>query len=358
MQNELLTDIRLKISAGTATSAELQLWEEWISQPHIQAQQFVSEADIEQRLRIDKAKPDWESFLQQQQHNLTHFEEEEMAQPNNTDALLSHALPGRTARHFTFKLIAAIIIGAVLATAAYLFISAHNHKKETKLLAAVEYTIINCPSGKTITHTLPDGTKVWLNTNTTLRYMVAFTHYKRQVELDGEAYFDVARDEQRPFVVVTDSSETRVLGTRFNVDAYKGTGVLKVSLLDGAVLIGKRDASTHKKLAPGEQSVFKNGDFSMEKMSRPEEATAWQRDSFAFDQARLADIMHKLAQYYNFNVKIDKEIENERFTVGVIERTIPVMRILRGLERTKAFKIYPQKNSIAPGDTIMILKNE
>ncbi|WP_127126407.1 FecR family protein [Pseudoflavitalea rhizosphaerae] len=356
MQTELLFEIRLKISAGTASPAELLLWEEWISQPHIQAQQFVSEAEIEQRLRIDMAKPDWESFLQQQEHNLIYVEEDRTVHPNNPDTLLKHILSSRPPRNLIVKLVAAIIIGIMLCTAAYLIIN--KRQQATNLLAVVEYKTIHSPAGKTISFTLPDGSKVWLNTNTTLRYPEAFTNCYRKVDLNGEAYFDVVKDEQRPFIVRTDSSETRVLGTRFNVDAYKGTGILKVSLLEGSVLVGKRDESVPTKLEPGEQSVFNNGSFSVIKMSRPEEATAWQRDSFAFDQARLADIMHKLAQYYNFNVKIDKEIENERFTVGVTERTIPVMRILRGLERTKAFRIYPQKSSISPGDTIMILKNE
>ncbi|QEC40294.1 FecR family protein [Pseudobacter ginsenosidimutans] len=356
MQNELLGEIRLKISAGTASAAELQLWEEWISQPHIQSQQFVSEEEIEQRLRIDMAKPDWESFLEQQKHNLIHYEETGMAQPNNSDALLRRTLPGRPARNLTVKLIAAIIIGIILSTAAYL--SIRKKEKETHLLAVVEYKTIYSPVGKTTEYTLPDGSKVWLNTNTTLRYPEKFTDCNRKVELNGEAYFDVVKDEERPFIVLTDSSETRVLGTRFNVDAYKGSGILKVALLEGAVLVGKRDESVPNKLEPGEQMVFNNGSFSVEKMSKPEETTAWQRDSFAFDQARLADIMHKLAQYYNFNVQIDKEIENDRYTVGVTERSVPVNLILRGLARTKGFRIYPEKNSISPGETIMILKNE
>ncbi len=87
MQNELLIEIRLKISAGTASDEEIQLWEEWINQPHISAQQFVDETEIEQRLRIDKAKPDWESFLEKQKANLIDHAEPVMTEPHPSDTL-------------------------------------------------------------------------------------------------------------------------------------------------------------------------------------------------------------------------------------------------------------------------------
>lgn len=95
------------------------------------------------------------------------------------------------------------------------------------------------------------------------------------------------------------------------MDAYKGSGILKITLPLGAILVGKRSEKIGTQLKPGQQCDLSGHSVSVMKMPRPEEAIAWQRNSFAFDQAPLKVIMHKLAQYYGFKVKIDKEIQNE-----------------------------------------------
>jgi ferric-dicitrate binding protein FerR (iron transport regulator) len=359
MQNEFdrLVEIRLKISEGTASPEEINTWEEWVNQPHIKEQQFVSEEDIELWLTVDQCKPDWEEFLQKHSSNNIKGIDTQLTQPNRSEQAASVVQLHEFKWSFNRKLKAGIIIGLLLSVAAWLLFG--DKADETQQLAAVEYETVNTRSGETKLHTLPDSSKVWLNTNTTIRYPKQFSTGARSVEVNGEAYFEVEKDEQHPFTVLTDSLRTQVLGTSFNVDAYKGSVVEAITLLNGSVLVGKRFGTVVNKLAPGERSILTKDSFSVTKMERPKEATAWKRDSFAFDEVPLDVIMHKLAQYYDFKVKFGKGVKkNKKYTIGSTARTVPVIEILKGLERTNGMKFYPKKNSIDPGETIMILKNE
>lgn len=353
MQNELLIEIRLKISAGTASDEEIQIWEEWINQPHISAQQFVDEKEIEQRLRIDKAKPDWESFLEKQKANLIDHAEPVMTEPHPSDTLHIESIPVRQGWKFNWK--AAIIIGLLLTAAAWLVLD--KKEKAEQPLATSEYETFITPVGGTAAHTLPDGTKVWLNTNSRLHFHRRFSGNTRRVELNGEACFEVAKNEQQPFIVSTESSVTKVLGTIFNVNAYNGSPVQKITLLEGAIIIGKKN-TTSRQLKPGEQGILTAKGISVQKMLRPDEATAWKRDSFAFDQVSLTDIMSELAAYYGVKVKYEKGVKNKLYTIGSTSRNVPLAKILRGMARTGGMRFKPNKDSIQPGETILILKNE
>jgi ferric-dicitrate binding protein FerR (iron transport regulator) len=354
MQNELLIEIRLKISAGTATDEEIQVWEEWINQPHIGAQQFVGEKEIEQRLRIDRAKPTWENFLEKQKANLIEHTESVITGPDRSDTLHREAIPVSRGWKFNWK--AAIIIGLLLSAAAWLVID--KKEKTGQPLASNEYDTLITPVGGTAAHTLPDGTKVWLNTNSRLHFRSRFAGNTRLVELNGEACFEVAKNEQQPFIVSTEGSITKVLGTIFNVNAYKGSAVQKISLLEGAIVISKINGDTSQQLKPGEQGILTAKGIRVQKMIRPDEATAWKRDSFAFDRVSLTDIMSELAAYYGVKVKYEKGVKNKLYTIGSTSRNVPLAKILRGMERTGGMRLKPNKDSIHPGETILILKNE
>src|SRR5690606_25962513 len=127
--------------------------------------------------------------------------------------------------------------------------------------------------------TLPDGTKVWLNAASSLKYPVAFNDTERKVELTGEAYFEVAKDKNKPFKVLADKQEIKVLGTHFNVNAYTDEASIKTTLVEGRVQVGLRNTSTAHILRPGQQSELSGNTFKIHQVD-VEEAIDWKNGHF------------------------------------------------------------------------------
>jgi transmembrane sensor len=201
------------------------------------------------------------------------------------------------------------------------------------------YNKIETPKGGQYQIVLPDGTKVWLNSASSLRFPATFTNVKtREVELSGEAYFEVAHNKKLPFIVKTARQELSVLGTHFNLSSYADEEVTKTTLLQGAVLIHRLgdivnpvEGKDFAVLKPGQQATLRKtiqtgpADIEM--------ATAWKEGNFLFNALDLKSILRQLSRWYDVEVDYSHVPEN-RFFTGFISRSVNLSKVLEMLEKT------------------------
>ncbi|MEY8684973.1 FecR family protein [Bacteroides sp. AN502(2024)] len=164
---------------------------------------------------------------------------------------------------------------------------------------------LTTPRGKSFLLVLSDGTKVWINAESSLRYPVAFNGKERRVELTGEACFEVAKDEKCPFIVSADGMDTHVLGTKFNVRSYT-TEDRHVTLVQGKVQVTNKSSLTSVVLQPGQDLTYT--ETGEEKISHVNIATytAWTEGMFYFEDAALEEIMTSLGRWYNVNIDFER----------------------------------------------------
>jgi ferric-dicitrate binding protein FerR (iron transport regulator) len=178
---------------------------------------------------------------------------------------------------------------------------------------------------------LADGSKVWLNAASVLKYPVAFSGPERVVELSGEGYFEVAKDPAMPFRVRIKDAEVEVLGTHFNIMAYENDKVSKTTLIDGAVTLvdrsaGVEDRSEQQELKPGQQAVMvypspgvhgKNEEnINIVTIADPSSVIAWKDGLLQFDSADLSTVMHTVERYYDVDIQFDQGMSGKVFTGG------------------------------------------
>lgn len=187
---------------------------------------------------------------------------------------------------------------------------------------------LSTPRGGTYQITLSDGTKVWLNAATSLTYtMVRNSKGERRVKLEGEAYFEVARDKRHPFIVSSNKQEVKVLGTHFNISSYTDDPNAKTTLLEGSVDVNGQI------LEPNQLAVNHNGKINVWPADI-ESAMAWKRDEFSFNDEELGSIMKKIARWYDVEVYYeDPQMASAKFW-GTISRFKNISDVLRMLEKT------------------------
>lgn len=192
------------------------------------------------------------------------------------------------------------------------------------------------PKGGQYRLTLADGTKVWLNANSTLSYPLAFKGLNRTVELSGEAYFEVAKNEKMPFVVTTKSATVQVLGTHFNISAYSDDNVEKTTLIEGLVKVLRNDKELI--LSPGEQSVVRHGqsDILLKKVDI-RQALAWKDGLFVFKDNTLDEVMKQIARWYDMEVEY-RGTPKENLIGGLYSKSKGLDELLKGLELTGVYK--------------------
>ncbi|GAA4795239.1 DUF4974 domain-containing protein [Olivibacter ginsenosidimutans] len=177
-----------------------------------------------------------------------------------------------------------------------------------------QFMEIRTPKGGRYTVILSDGTKVWLNAATKLRYAAQFKpNEKRVVELDGEAFFEVSQQKNKPFMVRTQHQEVEVLGTAFNVNAYADEPAVKTSLLNGKVRV-KADNMVQE-LHPDEEVVWQAGKLSKRKADM-QQVLAWKSGRFAFDNKNLQQVMREMSRWYDLEVVYEGKIEELTFFGG------------------------------------------
>ena len=226
--------------------------------------------------------------------------------------------------------------------------------KENSAAKPGQHNLLSTAMGETYQVKLPDGSRVWLNAASSLKYPVSFSSLKdRRVELHGEAYFEVAKDKLHPFLVETDGQEVTVLGTHFNIKAYQQDKNIVTTLAEGSVRVGYQASawSDHGKivykddviLSPGQQSLLKGETISVSK-ALLEESLAWKDGNFVFNDANIEKIMQDIARWYNIEVFYEGPFPTGAFS-GNISRSKNISQILKALESTKLvhFKIEGRK---------------
>lgn len=195
---------------------------------------------------------------------------------------------------------------------------------------------ISTPRGGQYQVILSDGTHVWLNAETTLRFPVVFRGEDRRVDLSGEAYFEVARDQRRPFRVMTEGSLVEVFGTHFNVNAYADEAAVRTTLLEGRVGVRPSTGGPDmplRMLSPGQQASVKiDGSVKVDDQADTEEAIAWKNGRFHFNSADIRAIMRQISRWYDAEVVFEGNPELH-FT-GQITRRDEVSRVLQMMELT------------------------
>jgi ferric-dicitrate binding protein FerR (iron transport regulator) len=203
------------------------------------------------------------------------------------------------------------------------------------MAGTVQYNTISTAKGRQFTITLSDGTKVWLNASSSLRFPVAFNGVDRTVEFTGEAYFEVAPNARQPFRVnVPNRISLEVLGTAFNINAYSNDRNSYTTLVNGGVKISPADKSSGAVvLKPGEQLQTTGNNFDVTGDANVEQVIAWKNGLFNFDGVNLKDMMRQLERWYDLEVVYEGNVPNIVF-FGEMSRNMKLSDVLNGLERS------------------------
>ena len=198
-----------------------------------------------------------------------------------------------------------------------------------------EYNTITTPKGRQFRVVLPDGTKVWLNAGSSLKFPVAFNGRERVAGLTGEAYFEVTKNAAQPFKLnIQQQVEIEVLGTSFNVKAYTNEQHTYTTLIDGAVRVSLAREGGHSViLKPGEQAQSGGSQTAVIRNANVEKAVAWKNGLFNFDGTGLKEMMQQLERWYNLEVVYEGNVPDVKF-FGEMSRSLQLSDVLAGLERS------------------------
>ncbi|MDM1293528.1 FecR domain-containing protein [Sphingobacterium sp. N143] len=207
----------------------------------------------------------------------------------------------------------------------------------------LQYNTLIIPKASYYRMTLSDGTKVWVNALSQLRFPVQFAKHERRVFLDGEAYFEVAHKSDQPFIVETGGTEIKVLGTHFNVNSYNDQ--IRTTLAAGKVEV-KRGQDVME-LSPGEYSLFSNNQFTKGKADLSHDL-AWHNNEFYFKKETIVSIAHQLSRWYDLDVKFRGNVQFDKEYTGSIERDVQLSQVLEMLSYVSnlKFEVEGRKLSI------------
>lgn len=199
------------------------------------------------------------------------------------------------------------------------------------------YQTISVPAGQRINLTLPDGTDVWLNARTKIRYPFSFNGEKREVFLDGEAFFDVSKDKRKPFIVQTPKYRLEVLGTAFNVEDYSGKNGFETMLFNGSIKIISNDSIPQTiTLTPTYKAYLENGRLAVEHVD-DYSVYRWREGLICFKDESFTDIMSDFEKYYGLTIQIDNEQVKRQHYSGKFRQTDGVDYALRVLQKDIRF---------------------
>ena len=218
-------------------------------------------------------------------------------------------------------------------------------------LTANTFNTVVTPRGGEYQVTLPDGTKVWMNAASSLRYPTKFTGSDRKVYLSGEAYFEVTKDAAHPFIVNARKMDIQVLGTKFNVKAYADEDYDKTTLTEGHVRLTAITGGNKADLYPGFQSTIGYSDNHIQiDRANTEEALAWKNGMFIFDSEPLESIMRKISRWYNIDVDFSNPALKQYHFTGRIKRQENVQHMLNMITETARvkFKLNNRTLTISP----------
>lgn len=300
--NEKIVDIFNRYLSKTATEDEIAEFNEWISSNEElkkwlenQMQKTSDEIDEKTKARIF----------------------EKIQNEINKQEKVQFSLPKWLRNVAAIAVIALTVVG---------LISVLSNRQS----AEMQFAEVGALRGQKASVTLPDGTHVILNSESTIKYSTAFNKSDRQIELTGEAYFDVAKDKKRAFVVKAGNVEVVAVGTAFNVKAYPGENQISTTLLEGKVNVSKGKETVS--MQPNEKLEFnvKNNSFNKFKLTEAENSIGWMNDKLSFDNATLEEVVAVFSRFYNVEIQFATEaIKKQRFTGQINNNSLPsVLRIL------------------------------
>jgi len=202
-----------------------------------------------------------------------------------------------------------------------------SYKATSANVSRVSYNTITTPNGGQYQLVLADGTKVWLNAASSLKFPTQFNGKDRTVELTGEAYFEVAKNKNKPFNVKTATQTVQVLGTHFNINSYGDEASVKTTLLEGSVKVFS--ATGNVLISPGQQAILaKNEILSVKTDPDVDEVVAWKNGMFQFNEADIQTIMRQIARWYDIDVEFKGPIPNYTYH-GKISRNANASQVLK-----------------------------
>ena len=191
---------------------------------------------------------------------------------------------------------------------------------------------LSTANGESYQLRLPDGTMVWLNAASSITYPVSFSNTAlREVELAGEAYFEVVKDKKRPFLVNTDHQQIRVLGTEFNVNAYADEPEQRTTLLEGSIKLSLEQGAAARILKPGEQAVSAGKQLQVSTVD-VEQAVDWKNGDFIFQSEPLISLMRRVSRWYNVQVVYANGVDKEGTFTGKVSRSKNISVLLKALQ--------------------------
>lgn len=206
------------------------------------------------------------------------------------------------------------------------YVGTDRHSSETA------YNTMNTPKGRQFKLSLPDGTGVWLNSASSIRYPTVFTGKERRVSITGEAFFEVAKNSTMPFLVdVNGGSEVQVLGTSFNVNAYQDRGLVKTTLLQGSVRILSN--GDQQVLLPGQQAQL-SGTTAIKIIEQADigQVTAWKNGLFNFNNEDLRSVMEEIGRWYDMEIVYESEPAQKEIT-GEMQRNLSLAQVMNVLKK-------------------------
>lgn len=212
--------------------------------------------------------------------------------------------------------------------------------------AEVVWNTLSTPRGGQYTVTLSDGTRVWLNAASSLHFPTAFSANERNVTITGEAYFEVAKNKDKPFRVMVNGMQVEVLGTHFNVNGYENESMITTTLLEGKVRV-KPVSGEAVSLKQGQQArLNRSGGLKVLDNINTQEAVAWKEGMFVFNNTEASSIMRQLERWYNVDVDINR-LPEKRFN-GMISRSVNLSEVLKMMEVTSniRFKVEGKKITV------------
>jgi ferric-dicitrate binding protein FerR (iron transport regulator) len=191
---------------------------------------------------------------------------------------------------------------------------------------AVLWNTLSTAKGQTYHLTLSDNSEAWLNSESSIRFPVTFTGDKRQVEITGEVFLEVAHDADKPFTVMAQGVYVNVLGTKFNVNAYEDEEAIKTTLVEGSVKISK--GIQQKQLKPGQQAQVVANEIRVLENVDVDKVTAWKQGYFRFKEDKLSEAMKNIARWYNIEVVFEGNAANVEIS-GNIHRSSNISDLLK-----------------------------
>ena len=193
--------------------------------------------------------------------------------------------------------------------------------------------IVTVPVGQRVNLQLPDGTSVWLNASSEIIYPAYFSGSTREIHLNGEAYFEVEHTASNPFIVHTETFDIKVLGTKFNVEAYKGMEGFTTALMEGSVEVtDRKNKDKSVRLYPAQKVAFRNGELCKSPIDNYD-VYRWREGLICFKETRFADLMRQLEKNYGVRILINNEAVKEKVFSGKFRTTDGIDNALRLLQK-------------------------